>query len=315
MKRTNNINKLGTFGANEIRNNLKQVINNYMQNGVIILEDYLSESEVNDMLKEIEQIQYDAEQDIAANWCNNSVYFYSKNPAVKETDDNEYVTEPYFQSSRNKAHIFYEQINNVKVVNRIGHGMHLHAQYQMMHNAVYNHAMLTEMLQGIGLKQPVCHLSVYIPKYPNGEGSKVRPHQESTFAYTNPNSVVVLWLALEDALIENACMYGIMGSNHWPLKWVSQINHKARTRQFVQLSDIHIPDFIAEHKQYTPLEVKAGDALLFHGNFVHCSPVNNSSFSRKALSFQFIETLGTDYPETNWLQPPNRKYLYNSSPL
>jgi ectoine hydroxylase-related dioxygenase (phytanoyl-CoA dioxygenase family) len=294
----------------DLQTNLNQVIGSYAQDGVIVLKDYISQANIRGLLNEIDVIQQDAELDIAQNWDNQTVCFYSKDPMKLESGPKEYVTESYFQASSNKAHAFYEMIDHVKVINRIGHGMHLIKKYSMMQQTVYNNPMLRIMLKGIGYKRPICHLSVYIPKYPNGTGSEVKPHQESTFAHTVPNSAVVLWLALEDACIENACMYGILGSNHWPLKWVSRVNHQAKIRQFEQLSDVSIPDVIKENDCFTPLEIKAGDALLFHGNFVHCSPINNSNCSRKALSFQFLETLGVNYSETNWLQPPNQVYLY-----
>ncbi|WP_392537288.1 phytanoyl-CoA dioxygenase family protein [Legionella sp. 227] len=310
MKTSISSNALKEYTLFDLQSNLNQAINSYNQNGIIVLKEYLNQVELPKLLNEIEIIQNDAELDIAQNWNNEIVCFYSKNPLKPESEPKEYVTKPYFQSSSHKAHVFYEVIDDVRVVNRIGHGMHLFEKYSMMQQTVYKNSMLKLIFKGIGFRKPICHLSVYIPKHPHGLGSEVRPHQESTFAYTEPTSVVVLWLALEDASIVNGCMYGVMGSNRWPLKWVSRVNHQLKTRQFEALNDVHIPDFVSENYCYTPLEVKAGDALLFHGNFVHCSPINNSSYSRKALSFQFIETLGVNYPKSNWLQPPNRVYLY-----
>ncbi|AMP88659.1 phytanoyl-CoA dioxygenase family protein [Legionella pneumophila] len=310
MENLLNEKKLTIFTSNEVRGNLNRVLNYYEQNGVIGLNGYLNQVDRINLLNELEAMQSDAEQDIARHWDNKMIHFYSKDPMKPESEDREYVTEPYFQASSNKAHVFYELIDNVRVVNRIGHGMHLIDKYPMMQRVVHDSPILLDLLKGIGFKKPICHLSVYIPKYPNGTGSEVRPHQESTFAYTKPQTVVVLWIALEDALIENACMYGILGSNHWPLKWLSKVDRETKTRHFEQVHQLHIPDFITEREFYTALEVKAGDALLFHGSFVHCSPMNTSKNSRKALSLQFIETYEVDYPETNWLYPPNKVYLY-----
>jgi hypothetical protein len=295
---------------NDLQSNLNQVIDDYNKHGIVVLKNYIKQVELIRLFNEVELIQHDAELDITQHWNNELVCFYSKNPLKSDSELREYVTKPYFQASSHKGHVFYEMIDNVRAINRIGHGMHLIEKYAMMQQIVYHSPMLLAMLKGLGFIRPICHLSVYIPKYPHGLGSEVRPHQESTFAYTEPTSVVVLWLALDDAYIENACMYGILGSNHWPLKWVSRVNRQTKTRSFEQINDVYIPNFITEKNNYTPLEVKAGDALLFHGNFVHCSPINHSNSSRKALSFQFIETLGAHYPDTNWLQPHNQVYLY-----
>jgi phytanoyl-CoA hydroxylase len=310
MKNIVNASALKKYNFADLHSDLNPAISSYNQNGIIVLKDYVNQAQLACLLNEIEVIQQDAELDIAKNWRNEILCFYSKNPLNQESVLKEYVTEPYFQSSSHKGHIFYEVIDKVRVVNRIGHGMHLIEKYSMMQQLVYQNPQLLSIFKKIGFRRPICHLSVYIPKYPNGEGGEVRPHQESTFAYTEPTSVVVLWLALEDARIENACMHGIIGSNHWPLKWVSQVNHHFKIRQFKQLNDVYIPHFTTENFWYTPLEINAGDALLFHGNFVHCSPVNDSGSSRKALSFQFIETLGVHYSKSNWLACPNHVYLY-----
>ena len=41
----------------------------------------------------------------------------------------------------------------------------------------------------------------------------MRPHQDSTFLYTDPPSVIGLWLALEDATVENGCLFSQPGSH------------------------------------------------------------------------------------------------------
>jgi ectoine hydroxylase-related dioxygenase (phytanoyl-CoA dioxygenase family) len=41
----------------------------------------------------------------------------------------------------------------------------------------------------------------------------VVPHQDSTFLYTEPRTCTGLWLALEDATINNGCLWAIPGSH------------------------------------------------------------------------------------------------------
>ena len=50
-----------------------------------------------------------------------------------------------------------------------------------------------------------------------------------------------------------------------------------------------------------PLEVKAGDMLVFDGNFVHCSKNNYSDKSRHAYVMHMIDAR-CSYPKNNWLQ-------------
>ena len=42
-------------------------------------------------------------------------------------------------------------------------------------------------------------------------GGEVSVHQDSTFLYTDPLTVVGLWIALEDATKENGCLWSIKG--------------------------------------------------------------------------------------------------------
>ena len=44
-------------------------------------------------------------------------------------------------------------------------------------------------------------------------GGEVALHQDSTFLYTDPPSVVGLWVALEDATKENGCLWHLPGKN------------------------------------------------------------------------------------------------------
>lgn len=304
---------LPKFTSIDTDKNIHQILESYHSNGIIYLENYINEAKLEALINEIDHMQKMAEEDIKNNWNDEIVCFYSKNQARDELDKKEYCTEPYFQESKNKAHIFYENFEGKRHINRIGHGMHFLNEYKTMHELTYHNNTLTTLLKTVGYKRPICQLSVYIPKYPNGIGSDVRPHQESTFAYTEPQTVVVVWIALEEAFIENACMWGILGSNHWPLHRVSLVDHVNKTRTFKKMYDYSMPDYFTEREYFTPLEVKKGDALFFHGNFVHCSPINNSTYSRKALSQQFIDTFNVHYPSTNWLQPVNNKYIYDIS--
>lgn len=286
----------------------------YQDDGVIYLKDFLQPETRQGILKEMDQAQRMAEASLQRDWNNEKIVFYSKNAVKSDEPQSDYSTQPYFQASRDRAHVFYEKIDEIDAVNRIGHGMHLLPECPLIQTMTYSNDVLSAALKIAGFIRPICHLSVYIPKFPNTVGSEVNPHQESTFANTEPASVVVLWVALEDALIENACMWGIPGSNKWPLQFISRVDHVNKTRHFERINqDVRFPDFRTERSAFTPLEVMAGDAILFHGNFVHCSPANDSTRSRKALSLQFIETHNVVYAKSNWLQPPNKEYIFDLS--
>ena len=72
--------------------------------------------------------------------------------------------------------------------------------------------------------------SMYIFKQAN-VGSEVTPHQDSTFLHTSPkqtvlgkvffvrsgfyNTLLGMWIALEDATEDNGCLWSVPGSHKW----------------------------------------------------------------------------------------------------
>jgi phytanoyl-CoA hydroxylase len=125
---------------------------------------------------------------------------------------------------------------------------------------------------------------------------EVIPHQDSSFLYTEPPSVIGLWLAIEDANQQNGCLFTLPGS------------HLAGVhRRFVRQPDDSVsfegsmPEFNKE--RFLPLEVKAGSLVLLHGANVHFSNVNRSMHSRHAYSMHIIEgDKGHTWASNNWLQ-------------
>jgi hypothetical protein len=277
----------------------------FKENGIITLKDYFSEGELTHLIRELQQAESEALEDLRSNWGNQKVCFFTT-----MTDEEDFVTTSYFQESATKAHLFYENIEGELVINRMGHGLHLDSTKELLHGSIYGNPKLNEALKSTGLIHPHCLLSIYIPKHARGYGSDVKPHQESSFAHTTPLSSKVLWVALEDATIENACMWGLRASHRLPLKYISVVNHQEKKRKYEKLCDAEIPDFVDGESIYYPLEVKAGDAILFDGNFVHCSPQNRSRRSRRAISFQFIETFHTEFSPFNWIREPRIRRIY-----
>ena len=58
---------------------------------------------------------------------------------------------------------------------------------------------------------------MYIFKQPK-IGGEVVCHQDSAFLYTNPESAVGFWVALEDATKSNGCMWAVKGGHKGPLR-------------------------------------------------------------------------------------------------
>uniref|UniRef100_A0A8C1K0Z6 Phytanoyl-CoA dioxygenase domain-containing protein 1 n=1 Tax=Cyprinus carpio TaxID=7962 RepID=A0A8C1K0Z6_CYPCA len=137
-------------------------------------------------------------------------------------------------------------------------------------------------------------------KIGHGIGGEVTPHQDATFLYTQPlGRVMGVWIALEDATLENGCLWFIPGSHHDGI-----------SRRMVRTPKGSFPltDFIGREKNYddklfVPGPVKKGGAVLIHGEVVHRSAANTSDASRHVYTFHIMESQSTVWSPENWLQP------------
>jgi len=134
---------------------------------------------------------------------------------------------------------------------------------------------------------------MYIIKQPK-IGGEVTCHQDSTFLYTEPQDIAGLWFALEDATIENGCLWAIPGGHKLGLKsrWV----RTATGMKFEIFDSSPWPE-----DRLVPLEVRQGSLIILDGLLPHKSLANRSSKSRHAYSLHVING-NSRYPENNWLQ-------------
>lgn len=153
---------------------------------------------------------------------------------------------------------------------------------------------LANLVESLGYDDPGVLQSMYIFKPPR-IGGEVTCHQDSTFLYTEPESCIGFWFALEDATIENGCMYFIPGEHKMPLR---QLNYRQENGQFVieTLDDTPFPE-----DQKLPAEAPAGTMVIFMGRAPHMSGPNLSAISRHAYTLHVIDKK-CHYPANNWLQ-------------
>lgn len=140
---------------------------------------------------------------------------------------------PQLQHQRLKSEYCTPQ-TKILALNKIGHGLHLipdstFQQYTLSEN-------VCNLVNDLGWRDPVVPQSMYIFKQPNHIGGVVNSHQDSTFLYTDPYPTCIgLWLALDDATIENGCLWVRPGShNNFPNEnecFNSQQKHNVR-RQY-----------------------------------------------------------------------------------
>jgi len=211
------------------------------------------------------------------------------------------LDDDYFIESGDKIRFFLENDafdNNGKLrqeknqsLNKMGHAMHdLDAVFDQFSRT----PELAEAVKRIGFAEPAILQSMYIFKPPN-IGGEVVCHQDSTYIYTEPETCVGFWFALEDATLANGCMQFIPGGHKLPLK---KRNYRGADGKLITetLDDSPWPE---EKKR--PAEAPAGTLVIFDGRAPHLSAANRSSKSRHAYTLHIIDRKAR-YPDENWLQ-------------
>lgn len=126
--------------------------------------------------------------------------------------------------------------------------------------------------------------------------------QDGTFLYTEPQSVVGFWWALEDCTTTNGCLWAVPGSH------TQGVQRRFRRRGDGEAGtefDPPEPPAPFDLTGAVPLDVKCGALVLLHHALVHYSAANKSGASRHAYSMHVVEGAGgTVYPKDNWLQRP-----------
>jgi phytanoyl-CoA hydroxylase len=184
-------------------------------------------------------------------------------------------------------------------INKIGHAQHdLDAEFERFS---YD-PRLAEIADDIGLVEARALQSMYIFKQPL-IGGEVGCHQDATFLYTDPISVTGFWFAIEDATLENGCLWAAPGGHRGPLRQLFKRSESNEGTVMETLDATPLPSPPPEGAGLVPLEVPAGTLVVLNGRLPHWSDVNRSGVSRHAYTLHCIS--GTaDYPDWNWLQRP-----------
>jgi phytanoyl-CoA hydroxylase len=207
----------------------------------------------------------------------------------------------WFLGSDNTVRCFFEeeafdehgQLRQPKAlsINKIGHAMH---DLDPVFHEFTRDPRLAAVARGLGLLEPKVWQSMYIFKQP-GIGGEVRWHQDATFFDTTPISVTTFWFALEDATIDNGCLWVEPGGHCGPLR--ERFVREGQRITMEKLDTTPWPD----DSVAVPLECKAGSLVCFHGLLPHYSAPNRSPVSRHAFTLHATDAR-TEYSPRNWIQ-------------
>ena len=109
-------------------------------------------------------------------------------------------------------------------------------------------------------------------------------HQDERFIPTRDRSLVGVWIALDDATLDNGCLRVIPGSHKMGQLWPTRPHNE--TEEF-DLSDESY-GFNSDNEEI--VEVKAGSAVFFNGYLLHRSLRNSGDTSRRALVHHYMNS-------------------------
>ncbi|XP_019870194.2 phytanoyl-CoA dioxygenase domain-containing protein 1 homolog isoform X2 [Aethina tumida] len=270
------------------------------RDGYAVIEKFLSDAEVEELKCEAQKLIKNMPEE------SNRTVFSTVDSEAQQNKDK------YFLDSSDKISYFFEGgalgpkgellVEPEKSLNKIGHA--LHALNPVFRKVTFSERVKEAAFQ-LGFDDPAVVQSMYIFKNP-GVGSEVTAHQDASYLHTEPVKVIGFWFALEDATLENGCL------------WFSRGSHKGGVhRRYIRNPDKKSDELLIytspppyyQKSSFIATPVPKGSCVLIHGQVVHFSEPNKSKSSRHAYTFHIVEQKNTKYSDNNWIQPKEKPFM------
>ncbi|MDA0833170.1 MAG: phytanoyl-CoA dioxygenase family protein [Planctomycetota bacterium] len=114
-----------------------------------------------------------------------------------------------------------------------------------------------------------------------GDGKSVSWHQDASYWPLSPSKTVTVWLAIDDADVENACMNYIPGTHLY-----GHLTYELSEEDDRNVLDQKVPD-IERFGAPIPVELKAGEMAIHNDLLLHGSKANESTRRRCGLTLRY----------------------------
>ena len=259
----------------------------FNRDGYLILADFYTADQCDAVMKRGEELS--------------NSYNFEGHPSVFQTNEQTRTSDDYFLNSGDAICYFFEkdafdengQLKNdlFHSLNKIGHALH---DLDPVFEKFSRSPQLKKLATALKRETSVIIQSMLILKHAK-IGGVVDVHQDATFLYTEPKSCIGFWFALEDATIENGCLWARPGGHNTSLRsWFKRKSSGGTEMHIFDEEPLSMEGMI-------PLEVKKGSCIVLDGLLPHYSLPNTSGKSRQAYAIHTIDS-NAKYPEENWLQ-------------
>ncbi len=185
-----------------------------------------------------------------------------------------------------------------------------HLKYGRVYDLLTDHRIVACVRDLLG-ENVVAWGSHFFCKMPH-DGKRVSWHQDASYWPLSPSKTATVWLAIDDADCENACMRFIPGTHHF-----GHLTYRLTENDGENVLDQTV-DNAEEFGEPIDVELKAGEISIHNDLLLHGSEANDSDRRRCGLTLRYcaadvragmdwnqkgVVVCGSD-PSGHWANPP-----------